>query len=416
MNDLTNRPQAIPPPTSERPTLTAWCEAALLRLLRSDAQMDARPLPKLPSRLLVVKVHGMGDSIMVRSLIEHLHLMHPEIQIGIMAGSATRDVLTLGSDFELHEYNQQNLGIAAILKTWTGIRKAHYDAIINFEQGSVTGTAFLRATGIPVRIGFLPLAASVKGALLTHPLRFRESDSMWVSFVRLLQLVDPEFPESVSALPLPIGDDFKASVRDWIHTSLVGAVAARTNRRLVALHMGSGQKRPFRRWPVQQFIALGERLNALVPGLAIILTGQGFEHPLIREFIEGFSGVAIDATGIGSIERTATLLAECDLLVANDTGIMHLGAAMGTPTVGIFGPETPRRWAPVGPRAISVCATGVSCSPCANTYRLQDARDCVNPDRIRCLREVSIEMVLDAARQVTIGGWINGASEARRFG
>jgi heptosyltransferase-2 len=80
---------------------------------------------------------------------------------------------------------------------------------------------------------------------------------------------------------------------------------------------------------------------------------------------------------------------------------MHLGAAMGTPTVGIFGPESSRRWAPAGPHAITVRAEGVACSPCANTYRLLDPPDCINSDRLQCLRQVSVEMVFEALRELT---------------
>ena len=99
--------------------------------------------------------------------------------------------------------------------------------------------------------------------------------------------------------------------------------------------------------------------------------------------------------------KAAALLAECDLLVSNDTGIMHLGAAMGAPTVGIFGPVSPQRWAPIGPHATAVSANGVECSPCAETYLLRDPADCANPDRMRCLREVSVDMVLEAITRVT---------------
>jgi ADP-heptose:LPS heptosyltransferase len=169
---------------------------------------------------------------------------------------------------------------------------------------------------------------------------------------------------------------------------------------LVAFHMGSAVRRAYRRWPLEYFIELGDQLRLLVPNLTVVLTGQEFEQPLISGFMAKYSGSAIDATSIGSVEKTAALLAECALLVSNDTGVMHLGAAMGTPTVGIFGPESPSRWAPAGLRSTAICASGVTCSPCANTYRLQDPRDCTNPDRLRCLREVSVDMVLDAVKEV----------------
>jgi heptosyltransferase II len=86
---------------------------------------------------------------------------------------------------------------------------------------------------------------------------------------------------------------------------------------------------------------------------------------------------------------------------------MHLGAAMGTPTVGLFGPVSPQQWSPVGPRVATVYETTVSCSPCVNTYLGLRPHECANPDRARCMRDVSVASVIDAARRVVEGNWLD---------
>ena len=196
-------------------------------------------------------------------------------------------------------------------------------------------------------------------------------------------------------MPLPLDDNARRSMREWIRSRALGPIGS-----TVVFHLGSGP-RYYKRWPAERFIALAERLRLQKPNLLIVLTGQPFERPLIEHFIARYSGRVVDATGLGLIVKAAALLVECDLLVANDTGIMHLGAAMGAPTVGIFGPVSPQRWAPVGPRATAVSASGVACSPCVETYLLRDPVDCSNTDRMRCLREVSVDMVLEAITRVT---------------
>jgi lipopolysaccharide heptosyltransferase II len=381
---------------SHRPTLTAMCERTLLRILRHNScAANALPLSTAPRRILAVKAHGLGDSVMVRSILEHFRRRHPDVKIGVLAGPANRDVLTTGSNFHLHQYDQQTLSAGTILRTLAGIRKRRYEAAIDFEQGSLAGAAFIRATGIPVRAGFLPLSSSAKAALLTHPIRFREEDSMWASFIRLMRIIDRDFPKEISTMPLPLDDNARRSTREWMRSMALGPLGP-----TVVFHLGSGP-RHYKRWPVERFIALAERLRLQRPNLLIVLTGQPFERSLIEHFIARYSGRVVEATGLGSIVKAAALLAECELLVSNDTGIMHLGAAMGAPTVGIFGPVSPRRWAPVGPHATAVSANGVECSPCAETYLLRDPADCANPDRMRCLREVSVDMVLEAITRVT---------------
>jgi ADP-heptose:LPS heptosyltransferase len=382
----------------DRPALTAMCERALLRVLRRNSRAaNAPPLSTVPHRILAVKVHGLGDSVMVRSILEHFRRRHPDVDIGVLAGPANRDVLTTGSEYQLHQYDRQTLSAGTILRSLANLRKRKYEVAIDFEQGSLAGSAFIRATGIPVRAGFLPLSSGAKAALLTHPIRFREEDSMWASFIRLMRIIDRDFPEEISTMPLPVDDHTRRSMREWMRSKASGSACSE-----VVFHLGSGQ-RHYRRWPVERFIALAERLRLQKPGLLIVLTGQPFERPLTEHFIAKYSGPVVDATGLGSIVKAAALLAECDLLVSNDTGIMHLGAAMGAPTVGIFGPASPRRWAPVGPHATAVSPSGVECSPCAETYLLRDPVDCTNPDTMRCLREVSVEMVLKAVLHVTSG-------------
>lgn len=343
----------------------------------------------------------MGDSVMIRSLLEHLHRRHPEMEIGVLVGPTTGAIMGMGSRFRLHRYEQKGLGVPAIVRSAIELGRCGYGAALNFEQGSVAGTAFLRALGIPIRIGLLPLHDSTKSAFLTMPLPLREEDSMWASFIRAVRLLDPGFPEAPPMLPLPVSDDARRFARTWIAESPGTNSGPR-----VALHIGSGPGQPFKRWPVERFVGLAERLRAAAPDLGVVLTGTPGEKPLIDLFVSRYSGLAADATGLGSIERTAAVLAACDLLVSNDTGVMHVGAAMGTPTVGIFGPVSPKQWAPVGPRATAVAANGVPCSPCTDTYRLRVPSACANPDPIRCLREVSVEDVLQAARRVLSGAWL----------
>jgi lipopolysaccharide heptosyltransferase II len=87
--------------------------------------------------------------------------------------------------------------------------------------------------------------------------------------------------------------------------------------------------------------------------------------------------------------------------VSNDTGIMHLGAAIGVPTVGLFGPNTPRHWAPIGRRATYVYDTTVSCSPCIDNYRNRLPLACTNIVKSRCMYDISVASVLAAIKQVT---------------
>jgi heptosyltransferase-2 len=385
----------------KRPWLTATSERLLLRILPSASETATGPLPTIQRRLLVVKVFGMGDSILVRSIIESLRERHPDMQIGVLVGPATREVMTVGTSFRIHQYVPRKLSMRSALQTLKDIRSCHYDTILNCEQRSLAGSAFLALIGAAYHIGFIPISDTPKGRFLTHAMRFRDDQSVWQSFIRLARLVDSNLPQEF--LPTPpqlITEAEEWADRWWIEH--VGAGPALT----VALHVGS-QDREFSRWPVRRFVEFAERARVRNERLSVMLTGTAPERELIRAFITMYSGRAIDASEPGSLMRTAALLKRCNLLVSNDTGIMHLGAALGIPTVGLFGPNSPQYWAPLGLRATYVYDTKVPCSPCLNLYADRWPLECSHPEKGRCMLDITVDSVMMAAKRVVVGEWLN---------
>lgn len=384
--------------------MTEFCERIVGRWLKASRDPLATPLCTAPRRLLVVKVFGMGDSVMIRSLIDHLVARNPALDVGVLVGTATRELLTLGTNFRVHQYVQQKLTPRTAFASLREIRRGRYEAILNFEQGSTAGSAFLAATGIPVRVGFLPTVQSPKARFLTHAQRFHEGCSMWQSFVHLAQMIDPGLSDSVTPVPLKCGEEAEAWALDWLTRHVRGHPA-------IALHLGS-QDLEFRRWPLDRFVQLAERIRSLDLEPSIVLTGTAPERPLIRAFIDQYSGHAVDASDSGSLAKTAALLQRCNLLVSNDTGIMHLAAAMGTPTVGLFGPNSPHYWAPIGSRATYVYQTKVTCSPCLNLYANRWPLECTNSVKSRCMLDIEVDSVMNAARCVITSPWLGPANAA----
>jgi heptosyltransferase-2 len=379
-----------------RPRLTATAER-LLRVIGTNAGPVAPdPLASIPKRVLIVKVHGMGDSVLIRLIIEQLRRRHPAMEIGVLAGPATREILTIGTDLQVHLYSQKDLNVRSAYDSLRQLRHAGYDAILNFEQGSIAGTAFLACTGIPIHVGFVPTGNSPKSIFLTHQVPFDESRSMWQSFISIARVLDPELTEVTQELTIPLHPETEAWLSEWWQTKI-----GTSKEKVVALHLGCGRGMDFKRWPLERFVALARRISELVAGpITIILTGTALERPLIHQFIAAFRGRAIDASELNSIERTVALLRRSDLLVSNDTGVMHLGAALGVATVGLFGATSPKHWAPVGCRATYVYDTQVACSPCVNNYRNLMPSRCTNSEQGRCMRDITAESVIGAIGRV----------------
>ena len=114
----------------------------------------------------------------------------------------------------------------------------------------------------------------------------------------------------------------------------------------MAFHVGAG-KVP-NRWPADRFANI---IDAVVGNLgydAILICGPMDEGPVEAVF----SALHVDVQRVvnESIRTVASCLSRVDFLVSNDTGIMHVGAAVGIPVLSLFGPTDPQQWAPVGPR------------------------------------------------------------------
>ena len=112
-------------------------------------------------------------------------------------------------------------------------------------------------------------------------------------------------------------------------------------------------------WPADRFVALFHALEPLLPGArAVIFAGPGAgERAMAAPVLAALPG-AVDLAGCLSLPEAAACLARCRLFVGNDSGLMHLAAAAGTPTLGLFGPTPASEYAPAGRRAAAVEAPG----------------------------------------------------------
>jgi lipopolysaccharide heptosyltransferase II len=370
-------------------------------LVRRSRKRLAPLSVSFPRSLLIIKAGGLGDGVLVRAVASALRARHPDLRLGFLVCPPTLHVLPCGFNAAVHFFDPGRANVASILKVLLEIRKMRYEAAIDFEQGTALSAALLMAARIPVRIGgYLAGLTDARAAMLTHGVEFRESDSMLTSFSRLAQVLDPAVSVSAEDLYVPYGARAKRRAENLWKSHIPRA------GRVVAFHLGPLAWMAYRRWPLARFVELAERIRETCADLAIIVTGTGDERVLGEQFSAQFSGKTINLCGQCSVEETAAILEACDLVVCCDAGVMHLAAAMGAPTVGLFGPNTPRHWAPVGRRATYVLNNGLACSPCVNNYRYLRPKECVNEVKSLCMLQIQVPEVLAAARRVVRDTWL----------
>lgn len=151
----------------------------------------------------------------------------------------------------------------------------------------------------------------------------------------------------------------------------------------IGMHVGA--RPPARRWPLEHFAALADELVRTFDA-EVLLTGSPDEKAMVCGVLERMEMRALDLAGKTSLGGLAALMSKLALFVSNDTGPAHLAIAVDCPSVTIFGPADPQRWAPLDRERHPIVRYAVPCSPCGHWK-------C--PIDHRCLRWLGPEVVLE---------------------
>jgi heptosyltransferase-2 len=329
------------------------------------------------SPILVVPYMWIGDFVRCHSVVKVLRARFPERPVDMLASTLCapltdympgvrraivvdlpRGRLALTQQAALaHRLKQEGYGTALIMpRTWKSTLAPFW-------------------AGIPERTGFVGEARF----LLLNDLRYGER--------RLPRMVDrcgalalPPGAEIPATWPLPELKVRREEIDSW--RAKRGLVA--DNRPVVAL--APGAVGPSKRWPSTAYAALARRL--LAEGLAVWVLGGPDEKALATEIVG--DSQARDLTG-HDLRDAILALAAAAAAVSNDSGLLHIAAALGTPSIGIFGPTSPWHWAPLNPLAATIETTSeLPCRPCHKPVcRLIHHR---------CMRDIDPEAVVTATR------------------
>jgi heptosyltransferase-2 len=146
---------------------------------------------------------------------------------------------------------------------------------------------------------------------------------------------------------------------------------------------------PAKRWPPAYFAELARALTAA--GEAVWLIGSSKDGDIAQDIVRLSGGACVNLCGRTTLDQAVELLASARLAVANDSGLMHVAAAVGTPLIAIYGSSTPAFTPPMSPRA-HIVKLDIECSPCFE-------RTCPL-GHFNCMMQLKPERVLERVRAV----------------
>jgi ADP-heptose:LPS heptosyltransferase len=349
-------------------------------------------MKKPPGSILIVhRSGGLGD-ILISSAVPHaLKEAWSASRITFLTTPQGRHVLEGNPYIDEIKYFDISQREWRLAPQASSLSRGRYDAAI-----VLWSTAFeawmLRLSGIPVRVG--QGARILYSFLYTHRVRIRSElgdvDSHWaeilLDYVRALG-VSPGRPQ----IHFPISP---GALREG--EGLLRSRGSGPDDLLVGFHIGKGLPLGSVAWPLDAFIAFGRAVLEAVP-CRLVLTGSKDEAPLVARLRDALGERCIDVAGATDIPLLGGVIARCKAFVCPDSFPMHVSAALGVPTAGIFALKSdfPGRWRPFGTRYHVVRPREFGCSrPCVK----EQCKD------FSCYRKVDPGDVASALRDLLAGG------------
>ena len=352
--------------------------------------------PEKVERILVFAYHGLGNFIMYTPALKLLRERYPAARIDLQVGNNTgcEEVLAGSALFD----NIYNLPLSAGVRAWfvraKAVRDTRYDLTINeFHSHSWPLALLIAASGAPFRLGHVTSPGwsrrfSRYSFVFNLPVAMREDEHEIERYIDLMVEAGARaIAPSAAATFIHLTDEDRAFARTFLEGG-AGSMA----RTIIGFQPGTSPAMRWKQWPIERYREVIGRVMSDRPDSQIVLFGSASEEAMIREVAAGLKGRISLAAGKTSVKQVAALIEQCDLLVCNDSGLMHAAVAVGTPVAAIYGPTDFRRTAPLGDRHM-VIRHQLPCSPCFRLEGDDQVHACPHHD---CLMTITPEEVLNA--------------------
>lgn len=343
-------------------------------------------------RFLVVQLGDIGDLILTTPAISALRDTYPNAHIALLTSKHASKIFTDNDDAPLLDeiviFDRQGFNSSRSflkpdnLRTIWGLRKGQYNTVIfchhfTLGLGTLKFAWIALASGAKQRIGL----QNGNGWFLTDSipdLGFGESHQAqyWLDLVSLLD-VDSTPRQTIMSIDTSIDIPQHDGIRAVIHT-------------------GSGGYSLARRWDIQNFAQVADRLHADYDAQVILV---GSDNDDVDKVIAKTQAPVINLSNKTTLPQLAGLIQQADVYIGADSGVMHVASTTNTPIVSLFGPSNHEAWSAWTPNSQSIILrSDVECSPCSYVEHGIGLRDGC-PART-CMRLITVERVMNAVNHI----------------
>ena len=308
------------------------------------------PVIIAPPRVLIVRFHSMGGVLLTTPLIRAIRARHPSCDIMVLTERRYAPLVSANPHVTEVVETGRRRGVRQLA---SHLRRQHFTHLLDLQRdarslvlrGLVRGHWGLSQTDRVQRLVMIRTKRNLYHEVLPLPERF-------FAAARDLEVTPDTGPPE-----LFLADEAVEQAKTWLEQAGVPSDSP-------FIAMAPGASRATRRWPPEYFVNLVKKVTAT--GAYVVIVGGANESKLASEIALRAGPHAASAAGALGLQATGGVLKRAAALIAGDTGLLHLGTAVGTPVVAIFGPTVRQfGWFPYQAHA-SVVERDLACRPCSS--------------------------------------------------
>ena len=312
---------------------------------------------KANQNILLLSLSGIGNFLMQSPVFAALKAAYPQSRLTVWVAPRGTKILAKNNPHidKVMQMPIKKNTLGAHISNIQALRRERFDTAIVLSPGNlVKSAAYLRLAGIPRRVGHLyPLGKNPHSSfLLTDTIREDETLHDIEQNLRLLEPLGIPTPKEKKEYSLTISEYTKKKASEILSASPLPP----TPYNLIGIHAGSAPDFLWKRWPLQHFAAVAKQF-VKKHGAHILLFGGPDEDTQKKE-LQQLIGAQHASLVSTNLLTTAAIMRHCQAVVSNDSGLMHLAAASGTLTFGLFGPTNEKHTGPRGSKSQVIRAAG----------------------------------------------------------
>jgi heptosyltransferase-2 len=333
-------------------------------------------------RILVIRLSSLGDILLTTPVLRVLREYCPAAQLDFLTKAAYQDILRTNPCVDRLLLLEPQQGLREMLRR---LRQTRYDIVIDLHR---TLRSRLLYHGLLAERKLAYTKRTIRRALLVH-LGWNTLQAMtpvpdlYMAPLRCLGMTAP--------LP-PLELHLTAESQEAMQVYLQQELPESRMQPLVAV--APGARWSTKRWPVERFAAVAQTL-AQTQQAAVVVLGSAEDRQLAQKLCQQLSVPVLNSTGTLSLMHTAALLQQCRLLLSNDSGLMHMAAALRVPVVAIFGPTVQEFGFYPFKASAQVVSAAIACRPCSTKGSTRCPRG-----HHQCMQQVTVAHVLAAASKI----------------